>query len=368
MFVTVAERVSQFNVNENALRLKGVLAEFKRRNPQFKTWEDIKLCESLSTALDKVLIDITMQRQLEWDWCLEILSKFEPSRVYALCTYQDPARPGFDIDWEGQHTAVVLYIIAVLVFGMNPKDVRVPINRYNSTQKSKIRENYVGLNGGELKHGLDFIDLIQQMIYGVNVDNNTKKDLWVQAAEKQKHFERAGLFATSKKFGDDHEPGAFTLLSRTIIDKSEKNLKPVDVTRMFADYWICMNQKRPVDPKEARILYEYFAACHKHNITVNDDYIVELVDFCKDKFNGDWSASGAFWAKVKIAYENWFTKANPDAETDKYGVVKVTGYDTEWKVGGPFLEAQLKKSTKLKVPSCQPKNGTMFVPAKKDLW
>ena len=44
-------------------QLDQVIEEFKDRNPQWDSFEDINLCESLETALDKILIDTTMQRQ-----------------------------------------------------------------------------------------------------------------------------------------------------------------------------------------------------------------------------------------------------------------------------------------------------------------
>ena len=91
----------------------------------------------------------------------------------------------------------------------------------------------------------------------------------------------AGLFATHEKFGDDREPGAFTLLADTIMTKKLEKRKDVDVTRMFAKYWVYITEERPVQAKEARMLYEYFDACFKDGVKVDDKYLLDFALFCK---------------------------------------------------------------------------------------
>ena len=41
-------------------------------------------------------------------------------------------------------------------------------------------------------------------------------------------------------------------------------------------YWVYINEERPVQAKEARMLYEYFDACFKDGIKVNDKYPIRL--------------------------------------------------------------------------------------------
>jgi hypothetical protein len=64
-----------------------------------------------------------------------------------------------------------------------------------------------------------------------------------------------------------------------------------------------------------------------------------------------------------MAYNNWYAKNNPD-DLDDDGEQRIRGFQKEFSCGGPFLVAQLKKSTKLKVPTLD----SSFVTAKKDLW
>jgi hypothetical protein len=365
-FISLRERLSESVAAGTELMLDGMVAEFKRRHKSWKKYTDLNLCRAIMVPMDKILIDTTMQRKVNFKHILNILQYFEETMVMAIQVYEDPEKPGYYIAWDGQHTAIVLYILATKLFGQRIAELMVPVVIYSVKQKAEIRRNFILLNG-DAKDPLEFIDLWKQMVCGVLLDGATDK-AWRQAAEKQAHFERAGLFATDAKFNDKDEAGAFSLLADTIMSKSEKSLKPVDVTRMFADYWIALGKpERSVDAKEARILYEYFDACVRDNIAVDNDYLIAFTQFTRDYFESDFNARGPFWDKCKMAYENWYCASNPDGERDeKTNDIIVKGFTKEWKCGGPFLLAQLKKSTKLKVPKYDADSD--FVPSKKDLW
>ena len=366
-FVSLRERLQESLQGSNEFMLTAMISEFKRRFKRWTKFEDMSLCRAIQVPMDKILIDTTMQRAVDFTHILNILNYFKETMVMAIQVYEDPERPGYYIAWDGQHTAITLYVLATKVFGQRVAELMVPVVVYSVKQKADIRRNFILLNG-DAKAPLDFIDMWRQMICGVLIDG-ADDPVWVQASEKQAHFERAGLFATDKKFGDHDQPGAFTLLADTVCSKSDKTLKDVAVTRMFCDYWLAMKaltgQDRPVDAKEARQLYEYFDYCHTQGIEVDEEYIIEFAQFCNDYFACDWNAKGAFWDKVELAYNNWYKKSNPDGDIDpKTGEVKVRGFSKEFSTGGPFLLAQLHKSTKLTVPTFD----SSFVPAKKDLW
>lgn len=366
-FVSLRERLQESLSDSNEFMLAAMIAEFKRRFKKWTRFEDMHLCRAIQVAMDKILIDTTMQRAVNFTHILNILNYFKETMVMAIQVYEDPERPGYYIAWDGQHTAITLYVLATKVFGQRVAELMVPVVVYSVKHKADIRRNFILLNG-DAKAPLDFIDMWRQMVCGVLIDG-ADDPIWVQASEKQAHFERAGLFATDKKFGDHDQPGAFTLLADTICSKSDKTLKHVEVTRMFCDYWLAMKalsgQDRPVDAKEARQLYEYFDYCYTQGITVDQEYIIEFAQFCNDYFEFDWNAKGPFWAKVELAYENWYKKSNPDGDIDpKTGEIKIRGFSKEFSCGGPFLIAQLRKSTKLIVPTFD----SSFVPAKKDLW
>jgi len=317
-FVTLQERLSE------ALKtaplfvglLTGVVDEFKRRHKDWTTFTDLLLCKAIMVPMDKILIDTT--------------------------------------------TAISLYIILTKVFGERTAQTMVPVVVYNVKHKLEIRRNFILLNG-DAKEELDFIDKYKQMVYGSKVDGADDTE-WTDTAKKNDYLASAGLFATHSKFGDEDQPGAFSLLADTLMSKSLKTRKDPEVTRMFATYWTYLNQERAVEPKEARQLYEYFNLCFEQNITVDEAYLLEFAAFTKEYFDGDFGPNGPFWDKVKMSYEEWYKKANPES----YAESGLRGFTSEMRTGIPFLIAQVKKSTKLSVPTYSANNG--FTVAKKDLW
>lgn len=340
--------------------LTGIVDEFKRRHTEWKKFVDLELCKAIMVPMDKILIDTTMQRTLNLRHVLKILQYFKSTMAMAIQVYEDTERPGYYIAWDGQHTVISLYIILTKVFGERTASSMIPVVVYNVKHKLEIRRNFILLNG-DAKEELDFIDKYIQMVYGSKIDGADDTE-WTDTALKNDYLANAGLFATHAKFGDDDQPGAFTLLADTLMSKTLKTRKHPEVTRMFAEYWSYLNVQRPVEPKEARQLYEFFNLCYEQKITVDKDYLLEFVAFTKDYFGADFSPEGPFWDKVKMAYEEWYKKANPESYAE-YGL---KGFSSEMRTGIPFLIAQLKKSTKLKAPSFVPNNG--FTVAKKDLW
>ena len=363
-FVTLQQR---FTSGLNTLfgkQLLGVVEEFKRRHKNLTKFTDMHLCEAIMVPMDKILIDTTMQRAVNFGHILKILVNFRETMVMAIQVYEDPDKPGNYIAWDGQHTAIALYIIATKVFGARVATLMVPVVKYNVTMRAEIRRNFILLNG-DAKKPLEFVDTYQQQVYGVRIDGEDDEE-WEATEQKQKYLEEAGLFVTDSKFEDHEENGAFTLLADTIMSSSTKTRKPVEVTRMFADYWSIAGHERAVDAKEARQLYEYFALCNEQGVTVDEGYVLELVSFCKEYFESDFSANDPFWDKVKLAYDAWWIPNNPDAELNKEGEPIVRGFVKEARCGLPFLIAQLKRSTGLETPKYDATNG--FKVAVKDLW
>ena len=361
-FVTLQQRLADALKSAPVFvnMLTAMVDEYKRRHANWTKFSDLNLCKAIMVPMDKILIDTTMQRSLNLRHVLNILQHFRSTMTMAIQVYEDSSKPGYYIAWDGQHTAITLYIILTKVFGEQTAQTMIPVVVYNVKHKLEIRRNFILLNG-DAKEELDFIDKYIQMVFGVKIDKADDQE-WVDTALKNDYLAAAGLFATHAKFGDEDRPGAFTLLADTLMSKSLKTRKHPEVTRMFAKYWSFLNQERPVEPKEARQLYEYFNLCYEHGIKVDDAYLLEFVAFTKDNFGADFGPNGPFWDKVKMAYESWYAKANPES----YAESGLRGFTSEMRTGIPFLIAQVKKSTKLKTPSYSANNG--FTVSAKDLW
>ena len=86
-FVTLQERLEKAiaKAPQFKAQLEAVVDMFRRRNcspPTERGWEqfaDIKLCKGMSASMDTILIDETMQRELNIRHILKILSYFSES-------------------------------------------------------------------------------------------------------------------------------------------------------------------------------------------------------------------------------------------------------------------------------------------------
>ena len=351
-------------------KLKSGTAEWIGRNPKLKKWADMALVTAAPTDLTLADIDIdtTMQRQVNWRHILAILLNFCESMVMPIQCNINPETGRLNA-WDGQHTVIVLYIIAVWIFGLNPKEVKIPVNIYPRAKRLEIRRNFILLNG-DAKDPLDAIDIVRSMIMGVNVDGSDDPE-WIEMSEKQAMMGEVGLFMTNKKFGDEDEIGAFTLLADTVYSKKKDKQKDKVVTQMFCDYWAYINQERPVEAKEARQLFEFFNLLHEQGIEVSDDYLVEFSLMAKKLFDADFSPNGQFWTKVRTSFENWF-KAFHRNDTNKVcpktgDIVARNHFSSEMYTGLPFLIAQMNKSLPdLQTPFYDAPSG--YKPKENELW
>jgi|TARA_B110000483_G_C18144891_1_gene523019 hypothetical protein len=364
-FVSLQQRIDEafLLAPKFQAQLEAVVEEFKRRNKdKWKEFADISLVQAIPVNFSNIKVDSTMQRPVNMRHVLSILNHFSQTMVMPIQVYEVNAGPSTEptsyIAWDGQHTAIALYIILTKVFGERQAQAMVPVNIYPIKHRLEIRRNFILLNG-DAKEKLDFIDTYKQMVYGVKVDLSDD-EIWQDTAKINDILKEAGLFVTHDKFGDERKAGAFTLLADTIMTKNLAKRKDVDVTRMFAKYWTYINEERPVQAKEARVLYEFFDACFKDGIKVDDKYLLNFALFCKEYFEANWSETGSFWSKVKLSYETWYAQAN----ADEYAENGLKGFTTEPRFGIPFLIAQMKKSTTLKTP----KYKHLYAVDGKDLW
>lgn len=355
-YVSIPDRFQEF-VDENKLiEIKMACREFKRRNPQFKTFQDVldALCIAVPKTGSEIFVDKTMQRYLLIDKVIDRVDGFKPTKVMPIQVNPHPTDNILVCGWDGQHTAILLYIICVFVFGENWNHVVIPTVIYKTSAKAEIRQNFIGLNG-EDKEPLDPIDIWMQMIYGVRVDGS-EDPKWIEAELKQQQLEKFKLFATHKKFDDAHEVGAISRL--TEIEKAT----PEDL-HLFGMYWAGIRQSRPIDPKEIYLLLTWIMLCRTEGVKLNEDYMLDLADMNTSFFRADFSHNGPFWAKAEIAYENWHEqkyKDFADADKPEPSMQKLPTH------GIPFLNAQIKKTLKRKTPAYFANNG--FTPAEDDLW
>ncbi len=146
-FVSLRERLAESLTGANEMGLTVMVSEFKRRFKKWTKFADLGICKAIMVPMDKILIDTTMQRSVNFTHILNILNNFAETMVMAIQVYEDPEQPGHYIAWDGQHTAIVLYILATKVFGERIANLMVPVVVYSVKQKAEIRRNFILLNG-----------------------------------------------------------------------------------------------------------------------------------------------------------------------------------------------------------------------------
>lgn len=331
--------------------LQNAVAEFRRRNPNFKKFSDLPLAESKDARMSLIAIDATMQRELDIFWVLELLNRFAATMVVPIQVYRlDPLKDIF-LAWDGQHTLFLLWLIATQIFGEDPDTVVIPVNIYQSSLKAEMRANFISLNSKEGKKMLESIDLWRQWIFGVRIDGSTNPD-WVKAEKKQRYIENAGLFVTAKKFGDDHMPGAISRLQE--INK----LDPETVNNLVQYLVHATKLARPVGEKEMVMMAHFFDRCRIENIDVTPQYIAAIAYCTETLWDSDFSPTGKFWTRAAVAYHNWHEKFSNSIFPGKFSKEPVHGF--------PFMIAQFRKSLDIAIPHSDSRSE--FWPLEEDLF
>lgn len=347
-------------------QLTAACREFQKRYPHVTKFSDLHLAKAGLTPLGRILIDITIQRLLDIGWVTTILKNFrevqaDPIKLYEVVDGGELAKEygtgTIFASWDAQHTAIVYYIISVIILKEDPMQVMVPSVVYQVKNRADIRENFVNSNSKAGKHLLDSIDLFMQMVLGVRIDGSTDPK-WVEAELKQQYLEQTELFVTAEKFGNTTMPGAISRM--TEIDKYTS-----DVIRKFCLYATQISPARPIDSQEIEIVCAWFDMAKNAGIDYDDAQVIDLATYILNTFGQDWgNESSKFWDKVKQSYQNWhskYYKAFPANMRPNSRMAK------NWNTGGTFLWAQLNKDWNTN-PLPPLNNSTPFVPDNKDLY
>ena len=323
--------------------------EFRRRNPNFTSWNTIPRVEARSLVMNQIKIDATMQRQLDIFWVLKLLSLFVSTKVLPIQVYK--YKDGQYLAWDGQHTLILMWLIATQLFEEDTNKIEISANIYQSELKSEMRSNFVSLNSNEGKKQLDAIDIWEQQVFGVRVDGS-KNPTWIEVEKKQRAIESIGFFVTSKKFGDETEAGSITRLQE--INK----LDVVTVKKLVRYLAMVGATQRPVGEKELVMMSNFFDRCRLANIVVSNEYIADIAQAALTHWDADFSPNGKFWTRASNAYHNWYAK---------FGGGFYGRFSKEPVHGNPFLFAQLSKlCPHLVMPKVN--SSSEFRPLEKDLF
>jgi len=371
--------LSQMSIPQRAsvnARLNDAITQFKRRHPGVTSFDDpnFRLCRSIRRKLTRVLVDTTIQRQLNISWVLSIIENFVAYQAMPIQVYEVPAsevpqkyNPSDDscASWDGQHTAIAFWIIATMIFGQNPDDVEIPVVEYDMRDRLECRMTFLRNNSSLNKKLMAPIDVVSQQIYAVRLDG-VEDPKWKEIAEKQFYLESVDLFMTDVKFFDQNEPGAITRPG----DIADEKYSP-ELIRQFTVYanTVLADTPRPINTKELPIILGFLNMAKGSNITYTDSEIERLAYLCVNLFGADFDEDGVFWKKVGIAYTKWHSFHYQDMDEILRPGVKL---NKDWPQGGTFFWHQLRQSWKdadgnsMRMPTLTIQSS--FMPAKKDLF
>jgi len=361
--------------NQIRSRLKSALKRFSKKYPGVKSFQDpnFRMCKALTKKLTAILIDTTIQRELDLNWVIKIIEDFRPYQAQPLQIYQplpEDMPEGFDAEtwscWEGQHTGMALYLIGTVAFGMKPDDIEVPTVEYEFANRVECRTTFMANNSKDGRKVLDSIDIISQKIFAVRLDSADDPE-WKEINKKQLALEAQDLFMTHhEKFHDEREPGAITRPGDICDDKYS-----VELVRQFTVYAsaVLAANPRAINAKELPIIMGFLKmADQTDGIDYTDDQIRSLAYLCMNLFEADFDESGFFWEKVGIAYVRWHERYHADMEESMRPGVKL---NKDWAQGGTFFYWLLKQhwtddnGNPMPIPKLN--ISTSFRPAAKDL-
>lgn len=311
-FVTIEERLQEMYTKDPLLPAMlqglaaGMVAALGYESYQDLIKDMVGMGVIQYTPVTEVDINDTMQRWPDRENLLNIVGEFDPSYVNRIRTYCDSHRKDGQVTrqvaWDGQHTALGLYVIAVLGFGCDPADVVVPVDEYPGDDRAAIRRRFVEFNSGKTSKKLDNIDLYKQYVAGMRHDN--VEDFWnVRCFTMQTYFEKYGYYATDEKFGDEKNAGAWSRMTEVF----NRNF-PVEIFERVMYYHSITNNDKPFVALEIDNMSVFIRQCMNDGIRVTDEYLNDMAKIMARVTENTWAVGSRKHRMVQEAYQTHIDK------------------------------------------------------------
>ena len=304
--------------------LRELAQEFRNRNPQYTEFADMYADMVQMSAnkkervkLKQMLINATIQREVDPEWVLKIVGKFDPFFVNIIRLYpvlNGKAEQKLFAIWDGQHTTLSLLCIAMYAFDMSFEDameLEVPTAIYPGRDVAKLRKRFIGVHDDTMSKRLDKIDLYMQYVWAVR--NNGDTDPWSMRFEEiQCALEEFNCFFTHDKFGDTDKPGAVSRPTEIFPKGRDVTKWKSSVLRRVFQYHNMYLADQPIEPLEIDNMAHIFRACDLQAIVVDDDYVREFGKYLAAVTKNTW-AKGYTNKQLKhklvsSAYKSWFNR------------------------------------------------------------
>jgi hypothetical protein len=300
--------------------LPDLLEEFRDRFPQYSQFTDmyqdmVQMPSEGRIKLSQLLINATIQRELDADWIINILGKFDPFFVNIVRVYPNDDVPGEYMIWDGQHTTFTLICLAMYAFGMSwdeAMELEIPTAVYPSTNVAKLRQRFIGVHDNTMTKPLDKIDLYMQYVWAVR--NNGDTDPWSMRFEEiQSAMEEFGCFFTHEKFQDTDKPGAISRPSEIFPTGRDVNKWKSSVLRRVFQYHSIARPDEAVEPLEIDNMAHIFRACDQQGIVVDDEYVRQFAKYLGVVTGNTWKKGykkdvNRKHVMVMNAYKSWLKR------------------------------------------------------------
>ena len=280
-----------------------LVANFKRVNPNITCWDDLKLQRAYTSTLDKPNIDPTIQRPLIEDVLTKNINEFADYKVDVIKVFEDAGNDDELLTWDGQHTLLTLYFIAIYVFEQDPAECEIPIAIHPSKDRKVVRKSFKSSNRDD-KNPLSDIDYFEQDVYSYRDDGDKT---FKNQARKQDYLDQYGLFLVNHYESHAEDFGALTRSFEIV--KTTISPAAVEAFCMWRKALGCKAEL--TQPKEMVLIFAFVALCKQDKIEITQAYMNRLAKVCKKHFNADFFASskskesGEFLRQAKEAYLNW---------------------------------------------------------------
>lgn len=364
-YMTFKTRLDSVLHNEwRRAKMEWAITQLRAKFPEFKKFKDIRLPQAVIKSAKDIVIDTTLQRDVDFMHLINIITNFNPLVIQALCVY----RPTDGIDkvmgmlqpisedvlslWEGQHTALALYAIATMLLGMeDDADILFPCVIGADATRAEMREAFDILSSDGRKP-FETSDYHRSYVMAYRIDGDESKNRNVEAHLKQQALEEVGLFVISKDSDDKEKPGAFSNLAEFGKDFS------VPVHRAFARLVCELDGEdkvtRTVQGKISPHLYYYLERCEEVGIEFTDLFFKETAKALNMGYKKGYTGTALHKLGKKAAHNSFARLQNTDTPSFNY-VANVEDIC--------FMIAQIEHfiSDKMLVPSPGSKYGKFTV-------
>lgn len=322
-FSSINDRIEYvYNLSESNQRLRTTmedsLLEFEMSQPEMVDpvyfWgklENLSKQELMSaimihTRLQRIPTMEAIQRYIR-NFCWY---KVQPIKVFV---WNDENDKEHLVCWDGQHTLIMLYLIATQVHKMKPSEVKIPVIRLEGITIEEARDALMSENG-EGRTLFDTVDMHEQYVYAVRDTDSTIK-AHLLAEQKQQHLEANMMFLANPRRGEMEKPGALTR-TQEFLDPTYPHV----VTKYFAEWFYGLNgSSRPAFGVEVAHMYNFFNECVRSGMQMDRRYIKQVAMVCRSVTGEDFDGN-VFWNRVKAVYETYFRRtqaALPEGEQQR---------------------------------------------------